>query len=196
MAGTRREFDRNDALEKALLVFWRRGYEATSLDDLLEAMNIGRQSLYDTFGDKHSLFLEALERYVARRTEEIVSALDAAPSVRQGMDAIFMAVARESATKKRRGCFGVNTVMELAPHDAKVAKVLAAEQRHTTEHFYRALERGRQRGELSGATDAKDLWALARFLVGALQGMRVSAKADPTSPAPGDIARMALKAIE
>jgi len=188
-----KEFDRDQALDKAMNLFWRCGYEATSLDALLKTMGIARQSLYDTFGDKHALFLAALERYMARRDGATSSALDSAHSAKRAIREIFMAIVSESTADKKRGCFGVNSALELAPHDTDVARLIVIRQRSVEEAFFRALERAREQGEIS---PKKDTRALARFLLAALQGLRVSAKADPHSPALVDIAEVALQTLD
>ena len=107
MARTR-EFDREEALDRAMHVFWDKGYEATSLSDLLDAMGIARQSLYDTFGDKHALFLEALDRYETHRLGQLQSCLETAPSVTRAFRDMFEGLVDESESVKRRGCMGVS----------------------------------------------------------------------------------------
>lgn len=188
-----KEFNREEALDRAMHVFWDKGYEATSLGELLEAMGIARQSLYDTFGDKHALFLEALERYQTRRAEHMHSCLESAPSIPRAFRELFEGLVDESEREKRRGCMGVSATVELAPHDPELAKVIAARQRSLEALFFRALERARELGQIA---PSKDTRALARFLVAALQGLRVAATADPTSPALRDMARIALQALE
>ncbi len=192
MARTK-EFDREEALDRAMQVFWDKGYEATSLSELLEAMGIARQSLYDTFGDKHALFLEALERYETQRLDRMRSCLEVAPSVIRAFREVFEGIVDESEAAKRRGCMGVSAVVELAPNDPELAKRSAARQRSLEAIFFRALEQAREKGELAASKDTR---ALARFLVGALQGLRVSATADPKSTALRDIARISLQALE
>src|SRR5258705_8447681 len=119
-------------------VFWQRGYEATSLPDLLDAMSIGRQSMYDTFGDKRALFLEALERYIGR-ADHVHACLPQARSVKRAIRDLFEAIANESPKEKRRGCLGVLTAVELAPHDPEIAKLLARRQRVLEDHLCRGL---------------------------------------------------------
>ncbi|MDF2694591.1 MAG: Transcriptional regulatory protein [Labilithrix sp.] len=103
-----KEFDRDDALGRALQVFWDKGYEATSTDDLLKAMGIGRQSMYDTFGDKHRLFIEALERYNAESSAALAERLSAGESPLTALESALFAIADESAASRARGCMGVN----------------------------------------------------------------------------------------
>jgi TetR/AcrR family transcriptional regulator, transcriptional repressor for nem operon len=188
-----KEFNREEALDRAMHVFWHKGYEATSLSDLLEAMGIARQSLYDTFGDKHALFLEALGRYETQRLERLQSCLETAPSVPRAFRELFEGIVDESESDKRRGCLGISTVVELAPHDPELAKTISARQRGLEAIFFRALERAREQGQIA---PSKDTRALARFFVGALQGLRVAATADPHSAALRDIARVSLQALE
>ncbi|HEY3801014.1 MAG TPA: TetR/AcrR family transcriptional regulator [Kofleriaceae bacterium] len=191
MARTK-EFDRERALDRAMHVFWRQGYAATSLPDLLRAMGIGRQSMYDTFGDKHALFLEALARYIGR-TDATRACFEQASSVRRAFRDMFEAILDEHDADKRRGCFGIHSAVALAPHDKRVAKMIADRQRELEDVFHRALERARASGEIAAAKNAR---GLARFFVGALQGLRVAATADPSSPALRDIARVSLATLD
>jgi TetR/AcrR family transcriptional repressor of nem operon len=191
MARTK-EFDREQALERAMHVFWARGYEATSLRDLLEGMQIGRQSMYDTFGDKRALFIASLDRYIDR-SEAAFTAVEQAPSAKRAIRDMFEAIVDESPKDKRRGCLGVLSTVELAPHDPEIAKLIAGRQRALEELFFRALERARATGEIPKSKDSR---GLARFLVGAMQGLRITASGDPTSPALRDIVRYTLQALE
>jgi TetR/AcrR family transcriptional repressor of nem operon len=185
-------FDRDRALEEAMHVFWVKGYEPTSLEDLLRAMKIGRQSLYDTFGDKRSLFLECLAHYVDLTDAFVSACLVGAPSVKAAFRRLFMQVVNEPLNHQRRGCLLVNSAVELAPHDADAARIVAVNQRTTERLFRRALELGRKRGELGVAHDVP---ALARYLVSALQGLRVTAKANPNRAALRDVVDVSLAVL-
>jgi TetR/AcrR family transcriptional repressor of nem operon len=186
-------FDRDKALEDAMHVFWVKGYEATSLPDLLSAMNIGRQSLYDTFGDKRALFLAALARYRTLTDDFLRSCLTDQPSVKTAIRRLFEQVAAEPDDRKRRGCLLVNSAVELAPHDREAARIVTASQRATERLFRRALELARDRGELPRD---RDLTALARYLVSAVQGLRVTAKADPRPAALRDVVDVAMRVLD
>jgi TetR/AcrR family transcriptional repressor of nem operon len=182
-------FDRAQALLAAMQVFWVKGYEATSLDELLAAMKIGRQSLYDTFGDKRALFMEALAHYRELIDAYLRGCLADAPSVKAGFQRLFMQVVDEPEDHQRRGCLLVNSAVELAPHDPATAQVVVAFQRATERLFRRALELAQERGELAADRDVR---ALARYLVSAMQGLRVMAKADPNKAALRDVVDVAL----
>ena len=103
-----KEFDRDQALHKAMEVFWSRGYEAASIRDLVEHMGINRQSLYDTFGDKHALYLQALDRYQEVETRKVFELLERTPSVKKALRQLFGAVVKGALCKgPRRGCLWV-----------------------------------------------------------------------------------------
>src|SRR6266700_5433476 len=103
-------FDRTQMLDKAIELFWDRGYEATSINDLLDHLGIRRQSLYDTFGDKHTLFLEALKRY-DQRNSATIDILEGSGSGKEAIERVFhRAVQTLGQTKPPRGCLIVNTM--------------------------------------------------------------------------------------
>jgi TetR/AcrR family transcriptional repressor of nem operon len=188
-----REFDRDEALDRAMHVFWDKGYEATSLPDLLAAMGIARQSLYDTFGDKHALFLDALDHYESVRGAKLQSCLESATSVRRAFRELFLSIVDETIPEKRRGCMGITAAVELGARDPEVAKATARRQRAVEAIFFRALESARESGEMPRAEDTR---ALARFLLAALSGLRVSAATAPDPAALRDIVDITLQAFD
>src|SRR5260370_31086443 len=105
-------FDRDTAVQQAMTVFWEQGYEATSTDDLLRAMGIGRQSMYDTFGDKHRLYIEALQRYQAQYGARLVDRLRAPTSPLAALRDVLRAVADETPTARARGCMPGNAITD------------------------------------------------------------------------------------
>jgi TetR/AcrR family transcriptional repressor of nem operon len=185
-------FDRLQALRKASEVFHRLGYEATSLEDLVQEMGIARQSLYDTFGDKHRLFLEALAEYQARAVVGVQECLARSPSVREGVAKLLLRIADEDLEERQRGCMVVNVTAELAPRDPEVASLLGANQRALEMALRGALEMAKDRGEVAKDRDTR---SLARFLISTLHGLRISAKADPDPERLREIAEVALQAV-
>src|SRR5258707_11434016 len=109
-----REFDRGEALKRAMAVFWEKGYEGTSTDDLVRAMGIGRQSMYDTFGDKHQLYLEALQLYEASSGAELFRRIYESSSPFVALCDYILSIADGTAADRSRGCFYVNATNELA----------------------------------------------------------------------------------
>ncbi|WP_320938999.1 TetR/AcrR family transcriptional regulator [Lysinibacillus capsici] len=176
MARTR-EFDEAKVLEAAMQLFWEKGYEATSLSDLTARMGIQRPSIYSTFGDKKELFEAALRRYTTSRASEIRTKLQSYVSVKQAFSIFFEDVITAEYTKDlSNGCFCINTMVELAPHDEKFEILTREHQLYLSVIFQETIERGIQSGELEANTDAK---SLAQALIVALIGLTVMLKSQP-----------------
>lgn len=176
MARTR-EFDEAKVLEAAMQLFWEKGYEATSLSDLTARMGIQRPSIYSTFGDKKELFEAALRRYTTSRASEIRTKLQSYASVKQAFYIFFEEVITAEYTKDlSNGCFCINTMVELAPHDEKFEILTREHQLYLSVIFQETIERGIQSGELEANTDAK---SLAQALIVALIGLTVMLKSQP-----------------
>ena len=167
--GRPRSFDREAALERAMQVFWRKGYEATSVSDLTRAMDINPPSLYAAFGDKESLYFAALERYERGRREALAAALAQAPSARQAMEQLLLAAASELTDAECRGCMLSTAQCGDARLQSKLAERRAVPKRLLKARFQRALAEG----ELPRGTDPG---ALADFYVTVFQGMAVQAR--------------------
>ncbi|HXJ83919.1 MAG TPA: TetR/AcrR family transcriptional regulator [Candidatus Methylomirabilis sp.] len=189
-----REFDREAALDRAMAVFWSKGYEATSIEVLVARMGIQRGSLYGAFGDKRTLFLSALERYHQVVARELFDALEAPGS---GLEAIrrFFRLRVEAALDRRRpaGCLVTNSAVELSRRDRGAAARVGGSLVKMEAAFRRALERARTSGELSPGSDVR---ALARFLTSSAQGLSVMAKAFPDRAMLEDVVAVVLAALE
>ena len=193
MARTK-EFKPEEALEAAMELFWRRGYEATSMRDLLEGMGIGRGSFYDTFGDKRALFLAALDRFEDSRTTWAIEVLEASPSPLAGIEEVFeRTVENLVGHEPRRGCLLANSAVELAPHDPEVAERISGYVRRTEDAFESALERAWKRGEIPKKSDPR---VLSHFLVTNLHGLRVMARAGAARETLEDAVNVTLRALE
>jgi TetR/AcrR family transcriptional repressor of nem operon len=189
-----KEFNPDDALDKAMQVFWHKGYEATSMGDLLSAMNLNRGSLYDTFGDKRTLFLKVMDRYCTTFVGPKFSLLDqpgpALPTLRQFINDI---TERGLADPQRRGCFISNTVMELSSHEKEIAVTLRQALKLAEDAFFKILTRAKKQGELK---DDKDPRALARFLTTMMQGTVVMIKAGTSADVVKQTAETALSILD
>ncbi|ETT87379.1 TetR/AcrR family transcriptional regulator [Viridibacillus sp. FSL R5-0477] len=176
MARTR-EFDEDQVLDAAMQLFWEKGYEATSLSDLTSRMGIQRPSIYSTFGDKKELFEAALRRYTMSRASDIRTRLQSHSSVKEAFSIFFAdVVIEEYAEDLSKGCFCINTMVELAPHDEKFEILTREHQMYLAVIFQETIERGIQSGELEANTDAKPL---AQALIVALIGLTVMLKSRP-----------------
>jgi TetR/AcrR family transcriptional repressor of nem operon len=192
MARTK-EFNPDEALDAAVEVFWKLGYEHTSLDALMRKMDIARQSLYDTFGDKRSLFLKAIARYRDRYHARLRKVFADEPSVKAAFSRILLDLSQETRREHERACLLLSANMVLASHDPEVADFLRDNQATLEEIFGDALKRSRKRGEISSG---KDPAALARFFVATIQGMRAIARLNHDRKALESIAGIALGALD
>ncbi|MGW0880623.1 TetR/AcrR family transcriptional regulator [Streptomyces sp. NPDC002671] len=194
MARTK-EFDPEAALQAALELFWRRGYEATSMADLVEHLGIGRASLYATFGSKHELYLRAMDRYGRTQHPRITRELSAPGPVLPAVRALVRRFATEAAGAETReyGCLVTNTAVELAPHDTSAARRVEHSWDSLETLLHSALVRAQAQGELAGDRDPQ---ALARMLLVLLQGVRVVGKASPDPARVRDAAEQALALLD
>ena len=174
MSPRRKQFDPEEALERALEVFWRDGYDSTSVEELVTAMGINRFSLYDTFRDKENLFLLALERY-GQRICESLEVLENRLTGLEGVRAYFQeTVRRLRSDPVAGGCLLTNCAVEVAGSHKRAKVVLLGYLERIEEAFHAALVRARSEGELRPGLTPRDG---ARFLVVSLQGLAVMARA-------------------
>lgn len=189
-----KEFNRDEALHEAMEAFWSRGYEATSIQDLVKHMGINRQSLYDTFGDKHALYLQALDRYREVEGRKVFVLLERPGSVKKTLRQLFEdVVERALCDGQRRGCFIGNATSELAGRCKETAARTCGNMAATEEAFYRALLRGKKEGELKRV---RDLRAVARFLYSSLQGLALTAKATRDRKTLEDVVKVTLSVLD
>ncbi|PPQ49356.1 TetR/AcrR family transcriptional regulator [Paenibacillus peoriae] len=172
-----REFDEDQALNAAMQIFWEKGFEATSLSDLTSKMGIQRPSIYAAFGDKKQLFEAALRKYTQSHAAYVRSRLQSNSSVREAFYNFFGGiVAEEYENGSNKGCFCINTMVELAPHDEKFEILTREHQMYLSAVFQETLERGIRSGELEASMDAR---ALAHTMVSLLIGITVMMKSRP-----------------
>jgi TetR/AcrR family transcriptional repressor of nem operon len=185
-------FDPDQALKAAVDVFWRNGYEKTSLDDLMAGMNVGRQSLYDTFGDKRSLYFSALGEYRTATQEAMRRLFASGHPVRDCFSALLMGICNESRTDHERGCLLLSANLERKADDKDVSALVRANQAEVEAIFEDALRAAQQSGDL--AAD-KDPAALASFFLATIQGMRQAARAASNRTALERTAQVALSTL-
>lgn len=172
-----REFDEAAVLDAAIARFWQRGYEATSVRDLADEMNIAGASLYNAFGDKRTLYERALNRYLDQTFRERVRRLEPSLPPREAIAAFLQEIVKRSLSdEQRRGCMLVNSAIESAPHDDKFFDIVAVFLREVEEFFLRCVSNGQRDGSITKAHSAEDL---SRSLLGVLLGVRVLARVRP-----------------
>lgn len=189
-----KEFNPDEALEKAMQVFWHKGYEATSMEDLLTAMDLNRGSLYNTFGDKRQLFLKVIDRYCNCFVRPRFSFLDQPGPALQALQTFMHTMIDGAlADPQRRGCLIANTIMELAPHEQDIAKTLNRTLTMGEDAFFKILSRAKEQGELAKGKDPR---TLARFLVAMMQGTVVMIKAGAPAKAVKQSVETALSIVD
>jgi TetR/AcrR family transcriptional repressor of nem operon len=188
-----KEFDEERALAAAVDVFWRQGYENTSLEALMREMGIARQSLYDTFGDKRALYLKAMVFYRERTNSSLRESLASAPTVKEGFTRVLLGLIAESPEQHARGCLLLSANMERAVDDEEIARFLEDNQGEVESIFADALRRGQRGDELRPGADAG---ALAKFFVATIQGMRAMARLKSDRRALRQVAGIALAVFD
>jgi TetR/AcrR family transcriptional repressor of nem operon len=181
-----KEFIEEEAIERGMLLLWERGYEATSLDELLPAMGLSRSSFYTTFVSKRDFLLAALDRYID--TMRVMHALRAGSRA-----AIALALEMPSESTDRRGCFLNNCAIEAAHRDPGVRATVTRGFARLEEAFYEAVARGQKNGEISRKRDAR---VLARYVLNSFRGLTGMSQAGCDRESMKQVATITLSALE
>ena len=189
----RKEFDPDQALANAMAVFWRLGYENTSLELLLREMGIAKQNLYDTYGDKRGLYMKALAYYQRQTNDGLRGLFGAGRPVKKAFAKLLFGLSAESKQEHEQGCLLLSANLERDTSDATLAEFLRDNQAEVERIFREALLRARKAGELSRDADTK---ALARFFTVTIQGMRAMARLRSDRKSLEQVARVALAALD
>ncbi|WP_126453957.1 TetR/AcrR family transcriptional regulator [Sulfuriflexus mobilis] len=171
--GRSKEFDPDEVLDKAMHLFWEKGYEATSMKELEQGLGINKFSIYNTFGNKHALFLATLKRYAAGAGQVLLDSLvaeDGIKSLHRFFDVLQGVLENQSVVN---GCFLLNTSMELCSADLEARSVIQGFAHHHEDAFYAVLKNAQQRAELPGDMDLKEF---SHFLLTVSRGMVATAK--------------------
>ncbi|WP_144214175.1 TetR/AcrR family transcriptional regulator [Flavobacterium anhuiense] len=189
-----KDFNEQEVVKKAIAVFWKKGYHDTSMYDLIEGLGIGRSSIYHAFGDKHNLFARAVDLYQREATARLMDAFENSPSVKDAVAAFLQSVVDDVFSDAcPKGCFKINTEVEMASHDDKIRKIVYDDDLIIEDSLFRAILRGQQSGEINPLKDAK---ALARFICSTIAGMRVYSKFREDREFFNDIAATALSVLD
>lgn len=169
-----KQFDEELVLKKAVSLFWQKGFNATSVQDLVDHLGINRASLYDTFGDKNQLFDKAFQSYRAQTLHNLTQFFAAQQSIKKGFESLLTrAVDDLLKDPTSKGCFVVNITTELATHDPKVHAILVENKLAIEQLFLDFLNKGVESGEIS---PDKPLAALANLLFVLYNGLNVVGK--------------------
>lgn len=189
MAG-KKAFLPEQALKKAMDLFWERGYEGSSVEDLVQYTGIGRGSLYATFGDKHALYLAALDKYCATQQASLSTLQQQEGTLQEILATMFQTyIDLLLSDPARRGCFLVNAHVEVAPRDPEVFARVQAAYGEMEKVFLALLTRAQEAGELAETCDSQQF---AHFFLGTLISIRVLARARADRRVLEDLAKTAL----
>jgi TetR/AcrR family transcriptional repressor of nem operon len=188
-----KEFDRERALHRAISAFSQKGFAATSTVELMRAMKLGRQSMYDTFGDKRALFLKALEVYVSENVRAINDELQAPGSPLAAIRSALVHFSERKDLSSTDGCMGINAICEFGMRDEDVTRITRRAANAQRRTLMDTLTRAQMEGELNAQTNID---GLANFFESALAGIRIAAKAGKTRPALRRIAEVASGTFE
>ena len=171
------EFDRNDVLERAMNQFWKTGYAATSITDLVNATNLKPGSLYGAFNNKRDLFLASLEFYAQRSLKRITDTLEQAQSPVKGVEAFFSRLCLDlEADDIGKSCLLVNSLLELSNEDDEIRSVVSGYLDAIEKNFVTALQQAQELGEIDAEAEIDEL---ASFLMTSIWGLRVLSSKQP-----------------
>ncbi|MER0446965.1 TetR/AcrR family transcriptional regulator [Streptomyces sp. Edi4] len=183
--GRAKQFDPDVAVEQAMEVFWSKGYAGTTPQDLVDALGIGKGSLYNAFGSKHALFERALRRYRDSQAVALIEMLEEPGPVKARLRTALEALAvMDLADPDRRGCMAVNTAAELAATDDVAAELVRRMFDRTEAAFQALIEQGQRSGEIAPDRDPA---ALGSMLLNTIIGLRLIAR---VAEGPGRLARV------
>ncbi|MBL6010414.1 MULTISPECIES: TetR/AcrR family transcriptional regulator [Bacillus subtilis group] len=187
-----KEFDEKAVLRKAMELFWEQGYEKTSMQDLVNHMGIHRRSIYDTFGDKRSLFLASLNHYEELIVNEMESIISSTSSIKQAIRDVFIFVLN-SIEQYPKGCLSVNAAIELSLLDKEIGRIVTKMFNRTEDMFNNLIKRGQTSGEISKEIDSDNI---SRFLHNNLVGIRVLIKTNYSKKELEGIITLALSVLD
>ncbi|MEJ1239255.1 TetR/AcrR family transcriptional regulator [Chryseolinea sp. T2] len=189
-----KDFDENEVLARAVKLFWLKGYNGTSMQDLVDTLGISRSSLYDTYVDKHTLYLKALEFYKSASQKEICDIAAKTASAKDAMKRLLEFVTNGLLSdKEHKGCFMLNAEVEVAAQDSEVMQIVCENDRQIEEAFLQVIRRGQKSGDITSKKDAK---VLTRFFVNTIKGIRVSVKSTNDRAFFRDIIQTSLSVLE
>ncbi len=191
--GPDKQFDPNEALEKAVQLFWAKGYAATGMAELQEVMGIGRKSLYDTFGNKRQLFIKALQHYSESWLHQSFSVLNREGSPLGNVRRLMRGFQEYNSRPGSMGCLLGVSMAQFRTNDEEMAEILRNHIKFIEEAFYRTFKRAQDVGELDGSTNIRDL---ARLFLGIAQGLALIGRVQDSPPVPQSIVNAALALLE
>ena len=191
--GPDKQFDPRKALEKAMYLFWEKGYTATGMTELQQQMGIGRKSLYDTFGNKRQLFIQALQLYSASVVRELFKELNEEGSPLENVRKLMRTLQESHSMPDSKGCLLGVSMGQFCTDDAEMAEVLRRHIKGVEEAYYKVFMRAQEVGELDANTNIRDL---ARLYTAMHQGLALIGRVQDSPEVPTSIVNAALAMLE
>lgn len=166
-------FDQTEVLKKIRNLFWDKGFNGTSVDDLVQASGLSRSSLYDTFGDKEAMFSTVLKHYRQEGTQEMIEKIEQSADIKKTVEEIFEFVRMTSQCNSKMGCIMVNTAIELAPHEKKISKLVDENMTAIQEALTKSIKKAQSKGTVSKKYSAE---GLSTLVLTTINGLRVAEK--------------------
>lgn len=190
----KKEFDEEELPEKATNLFWRKGYSATSAQDLVDELKINRSSLYNTYSDKKTLFQKAIKKYREQQTNAMIEMLNKAVDPEAAIKKVFNDLVKESNEDTvLRGCFMVNTAVEIAGRDQEIGDLVRDNNQGVEDALTAIIEKGQKLGQFSIKNAAR---AYARFLFGSINALRVIVRSGADKSALNDVVNITLASLK
>lgn len=187
-------FDQSEVLEKALHIFWRDGFEATSMGQLVKGTGISRSSIYDTYGDKRQLFLAALNAYLSSASQQVINELNSSQQPKKTIKKLFNnTIKRVVSDTECKGCFMANSAVELAGADPEIQMMAKKNKENMVATFTSAIKRGQAAGDISSRFSAA---YLAEFIFTAYNGLQVVGKFEKNSSRLKQSTKVALSLLD
>ncbi len=170
-------FDKEKILQKAMLLFWEKGYHNTSMQDLVDRLGINRASLYDTYGGKEKIFISALEEYLRNGREKMEQTIETNPGVEKTFKLLFESIIENDYNDpSHKGCLVANSTTELSTSYPEINTIITKHNKFIEDSLYKILLQGVQSGEID---ENKDLKSVARLMYMVVTGLRVLGKTKP-----------------
>ena len=192
MARTK-NFNQEEVLDKAVELFWKKGYNATSANDLVNELGLSRSSLYDTYGDKRTLFLKSLRRYREQVVGKMLEMVDDSSNIKETIKEIFAFVIEQDINSKiPKGCLMVNSAIELSNSDFEIAKIVKQNQKDIEDSFEKAILKGQEKGAIATTQSAK---SIAKFFYNSITGLRVLLKYNKFKTSIDDVVNVTISVL-
>jgi TetR/AcrR family transcriptional repressor of nem operon len=192
MTGRPKNFDERDALQSAMELFWRRGYEATSLDDLLRAMTLSKSSFYAEFKSKEWLYRACLRSYQGMIVAHLEELRESSASIREFFDKVFTEVINDATSGDPRGCLIVNSAIEFGQHKSEFRLDVRTALEAVQKTFEAAIQHAVRSGEFDGTSSPK---LLAKYLTTCISGLRAMIKGGMTAKDAKSVGQKVLDAM-